>query len=73
MSSALPRGIIGGKAHCEVAAIALQLTMAVEESKSGINPFETYILTTDFSKFFDSLLASTWASLPGFALSTEII
>jgi hypothetical protein len=55
MSSALPRGITGGKAHGEVAAIALQLTMAVEESKSGINPYETYILTTDFSKFFDSL------------------
>jgi ribonuclease HI len=29
--------------------------VAIEESKSGLNPYDTYILTTDFTKFFDSL------------------
>jgi ribonuclease HI len=55
MSASLPRGITGGKAHGEVAAIALQLSLSMEESKAGLNKLDTYVLTTDFSKFFDAL------------------
>jgi exonuclease III len=55
MQTTLPPGITGGKAGGEVASIALQLSLSIEESKAGINPFDTFILTTDFSKFFDAL------------------
>ena len=55
MTETLPAGITGGKAQGEVAAIAIQLSMAIEESKSGLNPHDTFIFTTDFTKFFDSL------------------
>ena len=55
MTQSLHSGITGGKVHGEVAAIAIQLALAVEESKAGLNPFDTFIFTTDFTKFFDSL------------------
>lgn len=51
----LPAGLIGGRPRGEVSRIAFDLSLTIVESVSKLVKQTAFIVTTDFSKFFDTL------------------